>query len=98
MAMALCAQVGEGPLVLKMTKSDLKTIPQGASTRSGPFSRDMGLLTWEVQRWDPGEVRWPQAEHHSPSRSPSSRCRGRMRGSQGADGEPLGWTRGPRRS
>lgn len=48
--MALCAQVGEGSLVPKMTKSDFKTIPQGARARSGPFPKDQGLLTREVQR------------------------------------------------
>lgn len=44
--MALCAQVGEGPLVPRITK----TVPQGARARSGPFRKDQGLLTWEVQQ------------------------------------------------
>lgn len=48
--MALCAQVGEGPLVPKMSKSDFKAIPQGARARSGPFPREQGLLIWGAQR------------------------------------------------
>lgn len=44
--MALCAQVGEGPLIPEMTK----TIPQGARARSVPFPKNQGLLTREVQR------------------------------------------------
>lgn len=48
--MALCAQVGEGPLVPKMAKRDSKTTSQGARARSEPFPRDQKLLTWGVHR------------------------------------------------
>lgn len=94
-AMTLCAQVGEGPLVPKISKSDFKTILQGSRARSRPFPRDQGLLTGGVQREmaAPMGQRECQAEHHSPSFSPSSKCRGWM----GSPWDGRGHPGGPRR-
>lgn len=109
--MTLCAQVGEGPLLPKWPKVTLKQFLRVPGLAPGHFQGTSGCSPGSAAgdgcpRCDPGWVRWPQLEHHSPSFLPSSKCWGwggsqegmHEGGSQGMDEKPLGRTRAPRRS